>query len=147
MKPTYILANGMKPFIFVVPPLDLEVITSQKTEKVDIISFGEKIKTGERNSETISFSTFLPNVKSPFYSLTNPLLPMLAVELLKKWKNQKKVLTFIVPEFLISIKCKIINLNYSIRERTGDIDINITLTEDRTQSKEPNLLTGLFERL
>lgn len=147
MKPTYILANGMKPFIFVVPPLDLEVITSQKTEKVDIISFGEKIKTGERNSETISFSTFLPNVKSPFYSLTNPLLPMLAVELLKKWKNQKKVLTFIVPEYLISIKCKIINLNYSIRERTGDIDINITLTEDRTQSKEPNLLTGLFERL
>ena len=147
MKPTYILANGMKPFIFVVPPLDLEVTTSQKTEKVDIISFGEKIKTGERNSETISFSTFLPNVKSPFYSLTNPLLPMLAVELLKKWKNQKKVLTFIVPEYLISIKCKIINLNYSIRERTGDIDINITLTEDRTQSKEPNLLTGLFERL
>lgn len=147
MKPTYILANGMKPFIFVVPPLDLEVTTSQKTEKIDIISFGEKIKTGERNSETISFSTFLPNVKSPFYSLTNPLLPMLAVELLKKWKNQKKVLTFIVPEYLISIKCKIINLNYSIRERTGDIDINITLTEDRTQSKEPNLLTGLFERL
>lgn len=147
MKPTYILANGMKPFIFVVPPLDLEVITSQKTEKIDIISFGEKIKTGERNSETISFSTFLPNVKSPFYSLTNPLLPMLAVELLKKWKDQKKVLTFIVPEYLISIKCKIINLNYSIRERTGDIDINITLTEDRTQSKEPNLLTGLFERL
>ena len=147
MKPTYILANGMKPFIFVVPPLDLEVITSQKTEKIDIISFGEKIKTGERNSEIISFSTFLPNVKSPFYSLTNPLLPMLAVELLKKWKNQKKVLTFIVPEYLISIKCKIINLNYSIRERTGDIDINITLTEDRTQSKEPNLLTGLFERL
>ena len=147
MKPTYILANGMKPFIFVVPPLDLEVITSQKTEKIDIISFGEKIKTGERNPETISFSTFLPNVKSPFYSLTNPLLPMLAVELLKKWKNQKKVLTFIVPEYLISIKCKIINLNYSIRERTGDIDINITLTEDRTQSKEPNLLTGLFERL
>lgn len=147
MKPTYILANGMKTFIFVVPPLDLEVITSQKTEKIDIISFGEKIKTGERNSETISFSTFLPNVKSPFYSLTNPLLPMLAVELLKKWKNQKKVLTFIVPEYLISIKCKIINLNYSIRERTGDIDINITLTEDRTQSKEPNLLTGLFERL
>lgn len=147
MKPTYILANGMKPFIFVVPPLDLEVTTSQKTEKIDIISFGEKIKTGERNSETISFSTFLPNVKSPFYSLTNPLLPMLAVELLKKWKNQKKILTFIVPEYLISIKCKIINLNYSIRERTGDIDINITLTEDRTQSKEPNLLTGLFERL
>lgn len=147
MKPTYILANGMKPFIFVVPPLDLEVTTSQKTEKIDIISFGEKIKTGERNSETISFSTFLPNVKSPFYSITNPLLPMLAVELLKKWKNQKKVLTFIVPEYLISIKCKIINLNYSIRERTGDIDINITLTEDRTQSKEPNLLTGLFERL
>lgn len=147
MKPTYILANGMKPFIFVVPPLNLEVTTSQKTEKIDIISFGEKIKTGERNSETISFSTFLPNVKSPFYSITNPLLPMLAVELLKKWKNQKKVLTFIVPEYLISIKCKITNLNYSIRERTGDIDINITLTEDRTQSKEPNLLTGLFERL
>lgn len=48
MKPTYILADGMKPFVFVVPPLDLEVKTSQKTERINIISYGEKIKLEKR---------------------------------------------------------------------------------------------------
>lgn len=146
MKPTYILADGIKPFIFVVPPLDLTIKASQKTEKIDIISFGEKLHIGEKNVDFISFSTFIPGVNSPFYSIQNPLIPILAIETLKKWKNEKKTLTFIVPEYLISYKCKITDLEYSIKERTGDIDISISLNEDRTLGREPNFLTGLIAR-
>ncbi len=147
MKPTYILANGLVPFIFVVPPLDLTITTSQKIEKIDIISFGEKIKLGEKNVDIISFSTFLPSIKSPFYSLKNPLIPISAIELLKKWKTEKRTLNFIIPEYLIFYKCKITKIEYPIKERTGDIDISISLSEDRLLKKEPNLLTGLIERI
>ena len=41
MKPTFILADGMKPFVFVVPPLDLKIQSSQSMKSVDIIDFGE----------------------------------------------------------------------------------------------------------
>ncbi len=147
MKPTYILANGIIPFTFVVPPLDLEIKTSQKTEKISIISYGEKNKTGKKNVESITFSSFFPNLNSNFYSLVNPLTPILAVETLTNWKDNEKILTFIVPEFLISKKVQITEFIYSIRERTGDIDFSITLTEYRSQGRESNLLTGLLKRL
>lgn len=52
-----------------------------------------------------------------------------------------------VPEFLISKKVQITEFNYSIRERTGDIDFSITLSEYRSQGRQSNLLTGLLERL
>ena len=147
MKPTYILADGLKPFVFSVPPLDLEIRTSQKTERINIISYGEKNKTGKRNVESITFSSFFPAINSVFYSLVNPLTPILAVKLLNKWKNEEKILTFLVPEFLISKKCQITEFNYAIRERTGDIDFSITLTEYRNQGRQTISLTGLFERL
>jgi hypothetical protein len=147
MKPTYILADRMKPFVFVIPPLDLEVKTSQKTERINIISYGEKNKTGKKNVESITFSSFFPNLDSNFYSLVNPLTPILAVETLVNWKDTEKVLTFMIPEFLISKKVQITEFTYSIRERTGDIDFSITLTEYRSQGRQSNLLTGLLERL
>lgn len=147
MKPTFILADGMTPFVFVVPPLDLEIKTSQKSEKINIIDFGEKNIVGKRNVETITFSSFFPAINSNFYSLKNPLTPILSVETLAKWKNQEKILTFIIPEFTIFKKCQIVEFNYFIRERTGDIDFTITLVEYRTQGRIANTITGLIERL
>lgn len=52
-----------------------------------------------------------------------------------------------VPEFLISKKVQITEFTYSIKERTGDIDFSITLTEYRNQGRQANLLTGLLKRL
>lgn len=146
MKPNFILLEGKKPFVFVIPPLDLEITTEQNTVSVNIIDFGEKVNFGERRADRISFSTFFPSITSHFFSLKNPLPPTAAVELLKKWKKEKKDLTFIVPELVITYKCKIERLQYSVVERTGDINISISLVEIRDQGKITDNITGLYKR-
>lgn len=146
MKPTFMLINKMIPFVFVVPPIDLNIQLGQIEKSIELIDFGEIIKTGEEKPANISFSTFLPNLNSPFYDLKNPLMPSAAVELLKKWKKDKAELTFTVPEFLIYYKCKISSLEYEIKERTGDIHIRLTLIQQRKQDKVTDNITGLFKR-
>lgn len=147
MKPTFMLINGVIPFVFVVPPLDLKIQTAQSNKVVDIIDFGELSVIGNEKVAKITFSTFLPNLKSPFYDLKNPLVPSAAVELLKKWKKDKSELTFMVPELIITYKCKIELLDILVNERTGDINVTITLVEKRQQDRITDTLTGLFQRL
>ena len=146
MKPTFILADGMKPFVFVVPPLDLKIQSSQSMKSVDIIDFGEMGVAGKEKVAKISFSTFLPNINSPFYSLQNPLLPNLGVEILKEWKTKRIKLTFLVPEFAIAYKCYIENFDYILDERTGDITVSLLLSEARQQNRITNKITGLLPR-
>lgn len=146
MKPNFILINKMTPFVFVVPPQSLKIQSGQSNKFVDIIDFGEISVIGNEKISRINFSTFIPNLKSPFYNLKNPLLPSAAVELLKKWKKDKAELTFTVPEFLIYYKCKIELLDININERTGDIHVSLTLIEQRQQNRVTDNITGLFKR-
>lgn len=146
MKPTFILINKMVPFVFIVPPQNLKIQSGQSNKFVDIIDFGEISVIGNEKVSRINFSTFIPNFKSPFYSLKNPLLPSAAIELLKKWKKDKAELTFTVPEFLMYYKCKIELLDININERTGDIHVSLTLIEQRKQNRVTDNITGLFKR-
>lgn len=146
MKPTFILLNGKIPFVFVVPPLNLSIQMAQIEKNIELIDFGEIIKLGEERPSKISFSTFLPSITSRFFSFKNPLPPIAALEVLKKWKKEKKELTFTVPEMLILYKCHISSITTEVNERTGDIDIQIELIEKRTQDKITDSITGLFKR-
>lgn len=146
MKPTFILLNGKIPFVFVVPPLNLSIQMAQIEKNIELIDFGEIIKLGEERPSRISFSTFLPSITSHFFSAKNPLPPIAALEVLKKWKKEKKDLTFTVPEMLILYRCNISSITAEINERTGDMDIQIELIEKRTQDKITDSITGLFKR-
>lgn len=146
MKPTFILINKMIPFVFVVPPENLKIQSGQSNKLIDIIDFGEISVIGNEKISRINFSTFIPNLKSPFYNLKNPLIPSAAIEFLKKWKRDKAELTFTVPEFLIYYKCKIELLDVNINERTGDIHVSLTLIEQRQQNRVTDNITGLFKR-
>lgn len=135
MKPTFLLIGGNTPFLFAVPPMDLKIETEQEATIVNIIDLGEKTIIGNRKVNRISFSTFLPNFKSPFFNLLNPLLPSEAVKVLETWKDKKVKVNLVIPEFNMFYKCYIEKLEFSITERTGDIDISITLVEQgRTKS-------------
>lgn len=146
MKPTFILLNGKIPFVFVVPPLNLSIQMTQIEKNIELIDFGEIIKLGEERPSRISFSTFLPSITSNFFSIKNPLAPIAALEVLKKWKKEKKELTFTVPEMLILYRCNISSITAEVNERTGDMDIQIELIEKRTQDKITDSITGLFKR-
>lgn len=143
----FILLNGNTPFVFVVPPKQMSITTGQEVKRFNLIDFGEKINIGERKADTITFTTFFPNIKSQFYSVLNPLTPITAVLQLKKWQNEKTILTFLVPELLISYKCSISNLDYSIEDKVNDLNIKITLVEQRQQNVITDKISGLLNRV
>lgn len=137
MKPTFLLIGDNVPFLFVVPPMDLKIEAGQEASIVNIIDLGEKTIIGNRKVKRISFSTFLPGLKSPFFNLLNPILPGEAIKLLDKWKDLKVKVTLTIPEFNMFYKCYIERLETSIVERTGDINISVTLIE---QGKTKSLI-------
>jgi hypothetical protein len=148
MKPTFILLKNSTstPFFFVVPPLDLKIESEQDIQTFKIIDLGEKTLVGNRKAEKISFSTFFPNIKSPFFSFLLSTTPANCVETLTKLKNDKEPLTLIVPEFNIFFKCYIQTLNFSIVERTGDIDVEISLIEISKNKTLLDVARGLLQR-
>ena len=148
MKPTFILVKDSTntPFFFVVPPLDLRIESEQDLQIIRIIDLGEKTLIGNRKAEKISFSTFFPNMKSPFFSYILSTTPSNCMETLKKLKNDKEKLTLIIPEFNIFFKCYIQTLYFSVTERTGDIDVEITLVEIEKNKALTDVARGLLER-
>ena len=148
MKPTFILLKNSisTPFFFVVPPLDLKIESEQDIQTFKIIDLGEKTLVGNRKAEKISFSTFFPNLKSPFFNYLLSATPSGCVETLTKLKNDKESLTLIVPEFNIFFKCYIQALNFSIVERTGDIDVEISLIEISKNKTLLDVARGLLQR-
>lgn len=148
MRPTFMLVSdsAKTPFFFVVPPLDLRIESNQDLQIIRIIDLGEKTLIGNRKAEKISFSTFFPNIKSPFFSYVLSTTPNNCVETLKKLKNDKEKLTLIVPELNVFFKCYIQNLTFSVVERTGDIDVEISLIEIEKNKTLLDVARGLLER-
>ena len=148
MRPIFILVKDSTntPFFFVVPPLDLRIESEQDLQIIRIIDLGEKTLIGNRKAEKISFSTFFPNMKSPFFSYILSTTPSNCMETLKKLKNDKEKLTLIIPEFNIFFKCYIQTLYFSVTERTGDIDVEITLVEIEKNKTLTDVARGLLER-
>ena len=141
------LLYNTEPFIFVIPPSDFKVTGSQNNEVVKILDVGEVALIGERNIKKVSFSTFLPAKKSKFFNfLLNPRSPMGGIKKLEKYKDNKKVLTLIAPNYSIYFKCYIEQLEYEIRERTGDVDVSIDLIEARKQTRLIDDVNELYER-
>ena len=148
MRPIFILVKDSTntPFFFVVPPLDLRIESEQDLQIIRIIDLGEKTLIGNRKVEKISFSTFFPSMKSPFFSYILSTTPSNGMETLKKLKNDKEKLTLIIPEFNIFFKCYIQTLYFSVTERTGDIDVEITLVEIEKNKTLTDVARGLLER-
>lgn len=146
MKPTFMLIANTIPFVFVVPPKDLRIESSQNLDVVNIIDLGEKAIIGNRNLERISFSTFFPSVVSPFFNFLNPMLPTDCVNILKKWKDYKTKLALVVPEFNIYHKCYIEKIDIDYSERTGDIGVSISFVEIEKNKTLVDKVAGLFVR-
>ena len=146
MKITCLLLDGILPFAFAVPPIDLQVYERQHSQSLRVINFGETVTMGERDCVRVHFSSFFPGLKSPFYKpLINPLPPPLCAKALSAWMSKKTELTFMVPEFFLMFRCKIESFSHKYDERTGDINFDITLVEHR-DPKQVDFLTGLRKR-
>ena len=144
MRSIFMLLHDTEPFIFVIPPSDFKITSSQNSEVVKILDVGEVALIGEKNIKKVNFSTFLPAKKSKFFNfLLNPLWPRSGIY---KLENNKEVLTLVSANYSIYFKCYIEQLEYEIIERTGDIDITIDLIEARKQTRLIDDVNELYER-
>ena len=96
MRSIFMLLHDTEPFIFVIPPSDFKITSSQNSEVVKILDVGEVALIGEKNIKKVNFSTFLPAKKSKFFNfLLNPHSPMSGIKKLEKYKDNKEVLTIV----------------------------------------------------
>ena len=147
MRSIFMLLHDTEPFIFVIPPSDFKITSSQNSEVVKILDVGEVALIGEKNIKKVNFSTFLPAKKSKFFNfLLNPHSPMSGIKKLDKYKDDKEVLNLVSANYSIYFKCYIEQLEYEIIERTGDIDITIDLIEARKQTRLIDDVNELYER-
>ena len=147
MRSIFMLLHDTEPFIFVIPPSDFKITSSQNSEVAKILDVGEVALIGEKNIKKVKFSTFLPAKKSKFFNLLlNPHSPMSGIKKLEKYKDNKEVLTLTSANYSIYFKCYIEQLEYEIVERTGDIDITIDLIEVSKQTRLIDDVNNLYER-
>ncbi len=146
MTPTFLLIGDNRPFHFVVPPLDLKIESGQDITVVKVIDLGEKTIVGKRKVKRISFSTFIPGLKSQFFKITNPVAPSEAAKILDTWKDKQIKVSLIIPEFNIFYKCYIEKLDTNITERNGDIEVSMSLTEQGITKTLIDEVSNLYVR-
>ena len=57
MRSIFMLLHDTEPFIFVIPPSDFKITSSQNSEVVKILDVGEVALIGEKNIKKVNFST------------------------------------------------------------------------------------------
>lgn len=147
MKPNITLLINNIPFIFVIPPIDYTVTTSNNIGSYNILNKGEEKGKGVPNCRKISWSGFFPSVNSNLYNILNPLPSLACKEALLFAKDNDVQCQLLIPEWGEYLKVKIESFDYNYSDHTGDIDYRITLVEDRkTASNLVDMVTGLFSR-
>lgn len=147
-KPNFTLIDGFKPFVFVIPPVDLNIISRQSQKPVNIIDVGEIVRNGKPDCVRVTFSGFFPSAKSHFYDPTlNPLPALACVEYLKLEMSKNTVFNFLIPEWGTFLRCKIEEFEETYADHTGDIYYRLSLVEEKsTSSSIVNAVTGLLRR-
>ena len=59
MRTIFMLLHDTDPFVFVIPPSDFKITSSQNNDVVKILDIGEVALMGEKNIKKVNFSTFL----------------------------------------------------------------------------------------
>ncbi|MGG3801796.1 LysM peptidoglycan-binding domain-containing protein [Metabacillus fastidiosus] len=119
--------DGEQRFRFPVLPQSIEVSNSSKNESVDIAKFGEVTILQKPGAEIFSFSSFFPIRYSPLVEYNGFLTPWDCVKMFKKWKEDEKVLRFVITGTMINSVVSLEEFNFN--EDGGDVgNINYSLT-------------------
>ncbi|MGL4249020.1 MAG: hypothetical protein ACRCR5_09620 [Lactococcus garvieae] len=135
------------PFVFVIPPTDIEINKSVEHNIYRVLDVGEVVGKNTMNCMRMSWSGFFPAFTSRFYNILNPRPAMVCVYTIREVMEQGKEVRVLIPNFGQNIKCKIESFDTKISEQTGDIHYSISLIENRIpKTAKKNLFGGLFKR-
>ena len=122
--------NRREGFVLPINPKTLELSDPNLNQKLTLLNMGEINLIGNRGLITCSLSSFFPSTRSPFYKRANR-KPMEYIALLKKWKESKKPIRFIISDTDINLAMAIEKLSYSTNEGDADVYYTLELAEYR----------------
>lgn len=122
--------NRSEGFTLPINPKTFELSEPSLNQKATLLNIGEVNLLGNRGLITCTLSGLLPSSKSPHYKRADR-EPMDYIELLKKWRDSKKPIRFIVSDSNINLAMGIEKLSYTINEGDHDIYYTLELSEYR----------------
>lgn len=124
--------NGEQQFTFTVNPERLRV-SRPNCNRVERLAMGGTVNLwGGRGLREVSFTTFLPEERSPFYGGTNGAE---VLSLLKAWQDSGDPVRLIVSGSDINDAFLIEDVTETLREGDGDITLTLTLREYKFASE------------
>lgn len=124
--------NGEQQFTFTVNPERLRV-SRPNCNRVERLAMGGTVNLwGGRGLREVSFTTFLPEERSPFYGGTDGAE---VLSLLKAWQDSGDPVRLIVSGSDINDAFLIEDVTETLREGDGDITLTLTLREYKFASE------------
>lgn len=118
---------------FPVNPEELEVIKEGNNDTIDVVKLGEINIPKDTKLATIEFASFLPSHNVGSYIKTKNKFqgPQFYIDFIKKVREDKKPVRFIVSDTNINMLALIDNFKYKYKAGDDDIYFTIALTEYR----------------
>ncbi len=120
--------NREEGFVVPINPPELEITSTQANKRVSLVNLGEINLSGKRGLKSLSFSSFFPSEKSPFFKEAK-MSPSDYISMIKKWKNSGKPIRVIITDGEINLAMLIDEFNYTVIEGRGDIKYTLKLSE------------------
>lgn len=111
-----------------VVPNEVMVSSPQKNEVFESISLGELKLLGLKGLKTLSLSSFFP-VKRYGFLRDNTYKGFEYVNKIEEWRSSQKQMRLIITSTIINMSITIDNFEYGIRDGSGDVYYNMTISE------------------
>lgn len=121
-----IFENNKNKIEFDINPSEITINDSISNIRESIDSLGEVVLHGKRGLKSISLSSFIPAISSPFNTKNSP---KKVKNIIDRWLNKEVRLRVIITNPKINFKAILDSASISLKEGSDDLYINLSLSE------------------
>ena len=119
-------------FVLPVTPSKITISDGQNNKTMNVTQVGEILVFGMPKLQTISFSSFFPNLKREYpFVVGDNKEPAECRALIKKWKELRLPVRVIITSLDVNLAVGIGSFDCDKRDGSGDIYYSLTLTEHK----------------
>lgn len=132
MQRKFIFKSGIGELQLPITPPSFSIEHGINVETINIHTLGDVNIPGYGTLATIKIDALLPAQPYPF--ATGHQFPYAYIDVIKKWCSERTVVRFIISDTPINLSVIIQSINYSERDGTKDVYVDLTLREYRELS-------------
>lgn len=146
--------DGEEKYTLPLTPKGYQIKTSQNNKTIDILDFGEAMLFGNAKLKRLSFSSFFPHPKHSYPFVVGDIkTPAEWVDLITKWKENKKPVRVIITDSPVNLMMGIKEFSWYEQDGTRDIYYKLSFIEYKdlntppaNNDKQTDETTGLKKR-